>query len=360
MKIVFRVDGSAQIGLGHVMRCLTLASQCLPSNTITFVSCPLPATLQKHIESIGIELITVPPSDFNEHATSASPALDNSAQFSHARQCIETLGLADNTLIDILFIDHYQLSASFSEMMRRYCKKIVVIDDLANRRHDCDVLLDQNIYTDFETRYDQLVPNTCQKLLGPKFAILREEFYQTNVQQRKKNHILVCFGGSDPSNLTERVADVLLRLKSPHISADIVVGAAYSNVERLKEKVDTLDNVKLHVACSYMAKLMKTATVMIGAGGSMHWERAISGITGIVITLADNQIETTRYLHEKQCCVWLGKDSEVSNEALRKAIEFAIVSPQKMRKIADNAVELLSGNENPSFVMDTILNIVKR
>ncbi|WP_394221945.1 UDP-2,4-diacetamido-2,4,6-trideoxy-beta-L-altropyranose hydrolase [Alteromonas gracilis] len=360
MKIVFRVDGSAQIGLGHVMRCLTLASQFMPSNTITFVSRPLPTTLQKHIESVGIELITLPPSDCYEHATSASPVLDNSAQFNHALQCIETLGLADNTLIDILFIDHYQLSAPFSEMMRRYCKNIVVIDDLANRRHNCDVLLDQNLYVDFESRYDQLVPEHCRKLLGPKFAILREEFYENKFPHRRKNHILICFGGSDPSNLTERVADVLLALKSPHISADIVVGAAYSNVERLKEKVDALENVKLHVACSYMATLMKTATVMIGAGGSMHWERAICGIAGIVITLADNQIETTRCLHEKHCCVWLGKDGEVSNEELREAIEFAIVSPQKMRKIADNAAALLSGTENPSFVMDTILNIVKR
>ena len=105
---------------------------------------------------------------------------------------------------------------------------------------------------------------------------------------------------------------------------------------------------------------MQAASTMIGAGGSMHWERAASGIAGIIITLADNQVETTRCLHERHCCLWLGACDEVTNEDISKAVEFAINSPQEMRKLANNAASLVSANKNPFFVMDTILNIVTR
>jgi spore coat polysaccharide biosynthesis predicted glycosyltransferase SpsG len=105
---------------------------------------------------------------------------------------------------------------------------------------------------------------------------------------------------------------------------------------------------------------MKTASTMIGAGGSMHWERAASGVAGMIITLADNQIETTRTLHKQQCCLWIGKSDDVTQKDISEAINFAISSPEKMRKLADNAASLLNSNKNPSFVVDTILNSIKR
>ena len=360
MKVVVRVDGTAQIGLGHVMRCLTLANQFLPFARVTFLSCPLPFALHQQAEQAGITLLTAPPLNSSEQSTRSDCKLDEQAQYKHANQCIDVLSRAHNDSIDILIIDHYQLSSAFSKTMRRCSKHIVVIDDLANRQHDCDVLLDQNLYDNYEVRYEQLVPSHCLKLLGPKFAILRDEFYSSSVIPRKDNHFLICFGGSDPSNLTERVVDTLLSLKSLTISADIVVGAGYTHTDSLKTKVSSLANVTLHVACSYIAQLMKTASTMIGAGGSMHWERAASGVAGMIITLADNQIETTRCLHKQQCCLWIGKSDDVTQEDISEAINFAISSPEKMRKLADNAASLLNSNKNPSFVVDTILNSIKR
>ena len=360
MRIVFRVDGAAQIGLGHVMRCLTLATQLLPSHNVTFLCCALPSTLQQQIQRAGITTLTTPSLHKGEREGNGSAVLNKAEQASHAAHCIALLDDINDEPIDMLIVDHYQLSASFSKVMRSRCKHIVVIDDLANRQHDCDVILDQNLFEDFEFRYDQLVPPHCQKLLGPEFAILRNEFYRPSSVPRNDNHILVCFGGSDPGNITERVVDVLIELKSLTFSADIVVGAAYSSVNALEAKVERLPNAKLHVACGHISELMKAANTMIGAGGSMHWERAASGVAGIIITLADNQVETTRCLHERHCCLWLGACDEVTNEDISKAVEFAINSPQEMRKLANNAASLVSANKNPSFVMDTILNIVTR
>jgi len=360
VRIVFRVDGSTQIGLGHIMRCLTLATQFLPTNTVTFMSCSLPSALQQQIEGLGIQLLSTLPINDNEHNSFSSPVLDDTNQHSHAVHCIDILNSVGIDVIDILVIDHYQLSAPYSEEMRRCSKHIVVIDDLANREHECDVLIDQNLYEDFDTRYDNLVPNYCHTLLGPKFAILRSEFYSPSTKLRDDKHILICFGGSDPLNLTERVVDVLISLKSLTISADIVVGEGYANIETLEAKVNSLVNAELHVACSYISTLMNNATTMIGGGGSMHWERAATGVAGMIITLADNQIETTRCLHERHCCWWLGKSDEVTDIDISKAIEFAISSPQTMHKLAKNAASLVSGNKNPSFVMDTILNIITR
>lgn len=342
------------------MRCLTLATQLLPLHSITFLCCALPLALQQQIQRAGITTLTTPPLHKGEREVNASAVLNEVEQASHAAHCIALIDEMNDEPIDILIVDHYQLSASFSKVMRSRCKHIIVIDDLADRQHDCDVILDQNLFEDFEFRYDQLVPPHCQKLLGPEFAILRNEFYRPSSVPRNDNHILVCFGGSDPLNLTERVVDVLIELKSLAFSADIVVGAAYSCVNALAAKVNCLPNAKLHVACGYISELMKAANTMIGAGGSMHWERAASGVAGIIITLADNQVETTRCLHERHCCLWLGACEEATSEDIIKAVEFAINSPQEMRKIANNAVSLVRANKNPSFVMDTILNIVTR
>jgi UDP-2,4-diacetamido-2,4,6-trideoxy-beta-L-altropyranose hydrolase len=342
------------------MRCLTLATQFLPANTVTFISCPLPSAIQQQIEDFGIQLLTTPGISGRESTLSSSSELNSAYQCAHALDCIEILYSAGIEAVDILVIDHYLLSASYDKVMRQCCEHIMVIDDLANRKHDCDILLDQNLYKDLESRYDALVSDSCQMLLGPKYALLQEAFFTSSSTSRKDNHILVCFGGSDPLNLTERVVDVLLSLKPLPISADIVVGASYANVETLAKKAKLLDNTELHIACSYMPKLMKNAPVMFGAGGTMHWERAASGVAGIIITAADNQIETTRCLQERHCCWWLGKGEEVTDKEISKAIKFAISSPQKMRKLADNAASLVSDNKNPSFLMDTILNIVTR
>ena len=337
MHITFRVDGSSHIGLGHIMRCLTLAKQCMDEHHVTFICNELPAHVESLLKDSVDALILLDESQWllgndklsdientdsvNEATVHSSMVLSEKVQLQQARYCIAKLQIQSNIPPDILIVDHYQLSSPFCTAMRDYSEHIVVIDDLANRIHDCDVLLDQNLFENTDTRYKGLVPNDAELLLGPEFAILKEAFYQASTELtmkptlqseqdipcHKSNHVLVCFGGSDPGDLTRKVVAELSKLKSYSFTADIVVGGAYAHVEALTTLVAKHNNMTLHHNTPSMPLLMQKATFMIGAGGTMHWERAQMNLAGLIITIADNQIETTRYLHQRNCCMWLGE-----------------------------------------------------
>ena len=357
MKIAFRVDGSTTMGFGHIMRCLALVKQLKQEHDVYILSSALPLNVTAQIDAAGATLISVNIEnvDFGAIDDADNEQLE-AMQKLHAKDC-----LADfNEQLDLLFVDHYQLSAPFCYIMRSKINTIVVIDDLANRVHNCDVLIDTNFYHDYQTRYNGLIPSHCHTLLGPTYAFLRSEFFCIDNRIRANNHFLVCFGGSDPINLTERVVDILTTLKSSPFTADIIVGPGYKHINSLRLKIQSLVGVNLHQNCTYMSSLMQGASFMLGAGGSMHWERAKSGVAGLIITLADNQIETTRALHDSDCCLWLGGENELADDRICKAIEKALHSPDQMRYLASNAAKLVEPNQSPSFVVDTILEIVKR
>jgi UDP-2,4-diacetamido-2,4,6-trideoxy-beta-L-altropyranose hydrolase len=390
VHIAFRVDGSSHIGLGHIMRCLTLAKQCMDEHDVTFICSELPDHVESLLKDSVNALILLDESQWltcndklseiesaenvNKSTVHSSMVLSKQAQQKQARNCIAKLQIQSNTPPDILIVDHYQLSSPFCTAMRDYCKHIVVIDDLANRSHDCDVLLDQNLFENTNTRYKGLVSDNAVLLLGPEFAVLKEAFYQASTEitvkptlqseqdipLHKSNHILVCFGGSDPSDVTRKVVAELSNLKSYSFTADIVVGGAYAHVDALTTLVAKHNNMTLHHNTPSMPQLMQKASFMIGAGGSMHWERAQMNLAGLIITIADNQIETTRYLHQRNCCMWLGESEKVTSEEIRKAIEFGLNSPEKISDIANNARSLLNHEQCSSYVMDTIINAITR
>lgn len=360
MNIVFRVDGSTQIGLGHVMRCLTLLQQTVEKHDAYFVSFPLPEHIEKLIKNAGAILLPLKTNDVTDECQRNLNVLSETAQINHANACLCLLDKQIKNDIDILIVDHYSLSAPFEKHMRIKARHIVVIDDLADRFHECDILIDQNLFKNYQTRYQHLVPPSCQLLLGPSYSILRKEFYEPNLNERKSNHIFVCFGGSDPVNMTTRVVDTLIKLKSFKFTADIVVGSGYDHKRSLAQKIKDQSNIKLHTNCSNMSALMSKASTAIGAGGGMHWERAKTKASGLIITLAENQIETTRYLHEQNCCMWLGHYGDVTDDVLDAAIEHILASPDKVIEIAQNAYKLLGKNQSSTFVMDTILKTIKR
>ena len=111
------------------MRCLTLATQLLPLHSVTFLCCALPLTLQQQIQRAGITLLTTPSLHKGEREGNASAVLNEAEQASHAAHCIALLNDMNDEPIDMLIVDHYQLSASFSNVMRSRCKHIIVIDD---------------------------------------------------------------------------------------------------------------------------------------------------------------------------------------------------------------------------------------
>lgn len=290
MKVAFRVDASSQIGTGHFMRCLTLAEVLKKQGAnICFISRNLPLHLSEMLGIKGIELISL----------SANNDVESIDELAHAswlgvsqeQDAKTTLKALSTQVYDWMVIDHYALDSRWESIVRPNVKKVMVIDDLADRHHDCDILLDQNYYADMQTRYNGKVPSHCQLLLGPNYALLREEFRALREQVKVRNgdvkKVLVFFGGVDANNFTLQAIEALAEL-NVGFQVDIVIGTQHP-FRDLIEKTCAKYSFVCHVQISYMANLMAGADLAIGAGGTAIWERCCLGLPTISISTAENQ-----------------------------------------------------------------------
>lgn len=341
MKVLFRTDASVQIGSGHVMRCLTLAHALAPYASCMFICRADTGHLADVIHQQGFDVQLL--------------AADTPLQ--QQQDAIQTIELVSCNY-DLLIIDHYQLAAEYETLLRPYCQRIMVIDDLANRLHDCDILLDQNLFPNIAQRYLQNVPAHCQLLLGPKYALLRDEFYQP-VTNTEKNHLLVFFGGADADNLTSQTLIALRQLKFAALDVDIVIGDINPARAQITQLCQQLPTARLHIQCSYMAQLMQQARLMIGAGGSTHWERCYSSLPALVVTVADNQRETTLYLAELGACVWLGDTVDITPAILAEQISVYLTQQEKLNKMAMQAKSIIPPQAGTRLVTNTLLRICR-
>lgn len=290
-KISFRVDASTQIGTGHFIRCLTLADELKQRGALVrFVSCNLPVHLCGMLVAKKIEFVPLQRKESGEvvhdlthsHWLGASQALDAQATIQ---------ALSDHTW-NWLIVDHYALDERWERALRHTCDKIFVIDDLADRQHDCDLLLDPNFYVDLENRYAAKVPDYCRLLLGPSYALLRDEFRrlreQVKIRTGQVRRIMVFFGGIDVNNYTERTIHALSEINIDRLIVDVVVGLQHSRLAEIEALCLHL-NYNCHVQTDRMAELMARADLAIGAGGSTVWERCCLGLPALTICAATNQ-----------------------------------------------------------------------
>ena len=290
MRIAFRVDATSQIGSGHFMRCLTLADELKEQGAqVCFVSRNLPAHLKDMLVTKGIEYMALNV----DHARESSDDLTHSSwlETNQPKDAQATIQSLSNHLWDWVVVDHYALDERWEKLVRESTKKLMVIDDLADRMHDCDMLLDQNFYSDMQTRYSGKVPENCKLLIGPRYALLREEFRKLREQIKphtgEVKRILVFFGGVDVKNYTGQVIDALGELKSVRY-VDVVIGAQNPYLEEIENACIGKDYV-CHVQTPRMAELMTEADLAIGAGGTTMWERCCLGLPAISISVAENQ-----------------------------------------------------------------------
>jgi len=288
--IAFRVDASNQIGTGHFMRCLTLADELKKQGSqIRFISRNLPRYLSDMLTVKGMEYLPLSIDDAKEAVDELLHA--NWLGTSQARDAQATVEALANQLWDWIIVDHYALDERWESSVRESCKKLMVIDDLADRQHDCDVLLDQNYYSDMQTRYVSKVPAHCQLLLGPRYALLREEFRTLREKVKARvgdvKKILVFFGGVDADNYTDLAMQALSELSSKQ-QVDIVIGSQHPNREQIQQACINHGFI-CHVQTTIMPELMAEADLAIGGGGTATWERCCLGLPTICFCLAENQ-----------------------------------------------------------------------
>ena len=319
MRVVFRVDASLEMGIGHVMRCLSLALELKNHGAnVEFICRKHKGNLIHNIRSNGFSVfeLELPRVKQSDNSLSHGDWL-GATQYQDASECMKKL---KTSKVDWLIVDHYAIDQHWQQSLKAYYCKLLVIDDLSDRRHDCDIFLDQN-FGRKEQDYKRLLPKSCEILLGSKYALLREEFakWRKYSLERRKNpamkKILVSMGGVDAENITGQVLEELSLCKLPEdIFVTIVMGGTAPHLENIRQMVNNLPyKAELKVNIDNMAEIMANVDLAIGATGSTTWERCCLGLPTIQIVIAKNQNIIAELLVRKNAIKLIKEVEELSS-----------------------------------------------
>jgi len=269
MKITIVTEASALIGGGHVMRCLTLAAVARDSGCdVTFCVNREAFTAVPRLAAAGFETL-IADDPVSSRGLQVAPS-------------------------DLVIVDSYRSDRHFERALRDKTGSIAVIDDLAERVHDCDLLIDTT-WGRAVSDYEGLVPKRATVLAGASYALLRPEFVQARraaldarAGRSGRLRCLISLGLTDVGGITAAIVRALLASESNFL-LDVVVGPNAPSLMELRHLADTFGHVSLHVDVTNMAALMADADVAVGAGGSTSWERCCLGLPTVMVVVADNQ-----------------------------------------------------------------------
>ncbi len=312
MQIIFRTDSSIDIGTGHVMRCLALADEFASKGAkCEFICRNHTGNVIELIRSKGYFCHILQVEDV-KNINELFPDLDKvepahlnwlgSSQINDAKSCVRILS---SKVTDLLILDHYSIDFRWEREVSKYVGKLMVIDDLADRKHSCDLLLDQSFGRNYE-EYMPLVPYRTKLLCGSQYALLRPEFslireYSINRRINPKlQELLINLGGVDKDNITGKVLQALDKSNLPNnCKINIVMGMSSPWVENIRKQAQKMSKrSKVYVGVDNMAELMAKCDLAIGAAGSTSWERCCLGLPSIALEIAKNQTFILSKLHE--------------------------------------------------------------
>ena len=350
------------------MRCLTLAKALRERGAqCRFICREHPGNLLELIRKQGFDAVALPLQKLDAQRTAdidGQPLVHATwlgADWStDAEQTIVGLG---ELAVDWLIVDHYALDSRWESAMRPRCRKLMAIDDLADRIHDCDLLLDQNLFTDMQHRYDDRAPAHCGLMLGPDYALLQSEYadLQPRIPPREGpvRRVLIYFGGADADNLTGRVIAAFLCLDRPDVALDVVINPASPHAASVRRMIAGRAQITLHEGLPTLAPLMVQADLAIGAGGATSWERCCLGLPALVITLAENQRPIAAELDRKGLIRWLGHKNQVSEAKLAEALK-SILDTGLLPEWSASCMQTVDGKGTERVVSILMLNAQTR
>jgi UDP-2,4-diacetamido-2,4,6-trideoxy-beta-L-altropyranose hydrolase len=346
MRIAFRVDAALAIGTGHVMRCLTLAHELHEQGAnCVFICRQHQGHLAQLIEQRGFLCYLL--------ALSETPYLPQSEDLAHAawlgaswqQDAEQTLALLAEP-VDWLVVDHYAIDARWQASVKAGYQRLLVIDDLADREHLADVLLDQT-YGRQIADYQSLVPKQCQLLLGSTYALLRPEFAQwrdaslnRRKVQRDIRNILISMGGVDAHNHSAKILEIINQLDLPKtLKLTVVLGSTAPHLQKVQRLASTLNYpTKVLTDVDNMAELMANADLAIGAAGSTTWERSCLGLPSLLFCLAGNQRPSVEAV-SNQGAAWFIRDVK----QLSYALVLLSIMPERLAQMQILASQLTQG-----------------
>ncbi|OUU22482.1 MAG: UDP-2,4-diacetamido-2,4,6-trideoxy-beta-L-altropyranose hydrolase [Candidatus Endolissoclinum sp. TMED37] len=329
MIFVIRTDANPVIGNGHLMRCMTFCKLLEPKEVkIHLIYANLTVFSKEILIKTDIEL----------HKINLKSSIGSLEDANQTKKILEEL-----PKIDLLIIDSYQIDDSWEKLMVKYTKQIMVIDDLANRSHYCNFLVDQNLRFD-NKRYDKLLPPNTKVFLGPKYAFLREEFYNSNLIRLRNGslrNILVFFGSGNNNNEIIKILKVINEIEDKEIKWNLVIG---KNIKKFSKYISAKNNLEIIDYTENISKLMYDADLAIGTCGIAAWERCLLGLPSIVLITAQNQYEDALILDKKKAVINLGYSRYVKVNNLLLNLKNIIQDEKILIKMSINSREILKGH----------------
>ncbi len=327
MKVAFRTDASFTIGSGHIMRCLTLADALTAQGAeCHFITRAHPGNLLELIRQRGFE-VTAFPVGLPMPSTNTRLVREHSKESFHASwlgcdwqfDAEQTRAVLVKFEPDWLVVDHYALDQRWETKLRPHSQKLMVLDDLADRQHQCDLLINQNLGR-LPKDYTFLVPAKCKVLTGPQYALLRPEFAALraySLQRRQQpvlKKVLISMGGVDQANATCQVLEALENSSLPEdCRISVVMGQQALWLQQVRAKAQAMPwSTEVLVNIQDMARRMADSDLAIGAAGSTSWERCCLGVPTLQVVLADNQRLGALALQEKHAAYLIGDVKDIS------------------------------------------------
>jgi len=215
------------------------------------------------------------------------------------------------------------------------------IDDDSALEFDCDLLINPSLDSSFVHRRAARV----EYLRGAAAAILRRQFDRMPphpIQQAVKQ-LLICFGGSDPVGMTNRVVDWLAPALPRQVErATVVVGPGFNDADQLAKLIATDGRWRLLRAVSNMAELFQDADVAILAAGTLIHEAAATGLPGLFVALTADQEREAKWLAAAGAAEYLGRHTDVQPKALIAALT-RLADAAVRQKISQRAQTLIDG-----------------
>ncbi|MFD2643342.1 UDP-2,4-diacetamido-2,4,6-trideoxy-beta-L-altropyranose hydrolase [Pseudomonas japonica] len=323
MNLLFRVDAGSSLGIGHVARCLTLAAELVACGAkVAFACRELVGHQMARIAAAGHEVFALSP-DTADEMLALRAVLPQGAFF------------------DWIVVDHYQLDATWETAARQWARRIMAIDDLADRPHACDLLLDQN-FTASAALYQALLPGTCHLLAGPRYALLRPAFRrEREATAETARRVLVSFGGFDQAGMTLKTLRALAGIE--RVAVQCIAGQASADLAALRALVEQQPGWQLLAFVDDLAERMGAATLFIGAGGGTTWERAAMGLPSLCVSVADNQVANAQALARAGVHRYLGDAGQATVDGLRQAITVLLDNAPLRQQFAARSRQLVDG-----------------
>jgi UDP-2,4-diacetamido-2,4,6-trideoxy-beta-L-altropyranose hydrolase len=337
MKIAIRTDATQKIGFGHLVRCLTLAQAMRAAgHEVAFISRGEAGFAQ--IEGFQFKLFRL-----EEPLSNANSDYSNDAE-----QSLRTVH-QNNFLPNLWIVDHYFLDLNWEKKVRSGGVRLLVVEDVPNRSHDCDYLLVQNEISGHESPYAGLVNSKCIQLLGPNYALLKPEFAALHLKAFLRSgtqiqKILVFYGTTDVTNEVAKTLQMIDLLQNNSLQYIFVVQNQHPLKEELLRRASLSSQYEIHIDTTQMAELMLKAQLALGSGGFATFERFCLGTATLAVSVADNQTEILKRFHTAGFLEYLGESKNITAQDLKVAVEKFLRDPKLAEALVQKSYPLTDGN----------------